>query len=371
MNLTAFFYSLTRQIIVIYLGATIITSCQQGTGKNSSKATATGKIKKEYSLSSPIIDEVYSYNDTLLFRLSTINKITPDSVHVYLEGNPVCTEKTNTKEFKISGIFSKVGRQNIRLVVQYNDSLSQTLTTRITVLSDIEPENLTYKLIRKFPHDEGNYTQGLIYYKGWLYEGTGRQNQSRLIRLDAETGKAVFERKLDNSIFGEGITIFGNKLYQLTYKNKIGFIYNLDNFELIRDFDLQTMEGWGLTTDGKELIVSDGSSVLYFYNPEYLNQTGQLDVAHNRGLVVNLNELEYVNGAIWANVYGDSYIVKIDAKTGKVLARLELESIFPAGLPRDIDHVLNGIAYNPVSQTFYITGKYWPYLYEIKIISPS
>ena len=108
--------------------------------------------------------------------------------------------------------------------------------------------------------------------------------------------------------------------------------------------------------------------MLYFYDPQYFNQVGQLDVCNNRGLVINLNELEYVDGAIWANIYGESFIVKIDAKTGKVIARLELESLFPPDMPRDYDHVLNGIAYNPETRTFYMTGKYWPWMYEIKII---
>jgi glutamine cyclotransferase len=128
------------------------------------------------------------------------------------------------------------------------------------------------------------------------------------------------------------------------------------------------MEGWGLTNDSVNLIVSDGSSVLYFYDPEYFTQVDQLDVCDNKGLATALNELEYVSDVIWANVYGKPFILKIDAKTGKVLASLNLETLFPKKMPRDMDHVLNGIAYNPDNNTYFVSGKYWPVMYEIRII---
>jgi len=148
----------------------------------------------------------------------------------------------------------------------------------------------------------------------------------------------------------------------------VGFVYNLETFELIRKFSMQTREGWGLTTDGQYLIVSDGSSLIYYYDREYFTQTNQLDVSDQKELVGKLNELEYVNGYIWANIYGKSWIVKIESKTGIIKAQIDLKNIFPKGMPVSYDYVLNGIAYNPDNNTFFITGKLWPVIYEIKIV---
>lgn len=365
MDLAAFFLTVVKDISYFSLTLSLISSCHTSPKiKNSSEEL---KPKKDFILTAPSIDEIYSYYDTVHFTLESPRQTEPDSVLIYLEGKYIHTEKVNPLDFNVNKIFSKVGRQNLRILVHYHDSLLQTLTTRITVLSDLDPELLTYKLIRKIPHNPNDFTQGFIYQNGWLYEGTGRRGLSSLKKLDPEDGSTKLERKMGESYFGEGITIFNNKIYQLTYRQKVGFIYDIQTFELIREFDLQTMEGWGLTTDGKSLIVSDGSSVLYFYDPEYLNQIGQLDVSHNKGLAINLNELEYVDGSIWANVYGESYIVKIDAETGKVLARLDLEALYPKEMEHDYDHVLNGIAYNPDSNTYYVTGKLWPLIYEIVI----
>ena len=368
MNITTFFLPVFKHVSFFYIAFSLIISCNRESQLNNHKTNSRPKTQKEFSVETPAMDEVFSSNNPVTFTLHSDNQIIPDSVKIYLEGKFIHTEKTSALNFVLENVFSKVGRQNFRIIVFYNDSLSQTLTTRVTALSDKEPATLSYRLIRKIPHDSGDYTQGLIYYNNWIYQGTGRPGSSTLKKINPKNGTVELERKMDKDIFGEGITILNHKIFQLTYRHKVGFVYDIASFELLREFDLQTMEGWGLTTDGKNLIASDGSSVLYFYDPEYFNQIKQLDVCHNRGLVTNLNELEYVDGAIWANVYGESYILKIDAETGAVIARLELESLFPKDIPRDYDHVLNGIAYNPSSHTFFITGKYWPLMYEIEIL---
>ncbi|MBA7552499.1 hypothetical protein ES705_45063 [subsurface metagenome] len=271
--------------------------------------------------------------------------------------------------FNLAGnsLTSRVGRQNLRIKVFYLDSLTQILTTRITVLSDEAPSAFRYRIVKQIPHDQEAFTQGLVYYDGLIYEGTGQHGKSRLMKIDPENGTILLERKLGNEFFGEGIVIYERNIFQLTYKSMLGFVYELESFEQIRQFDLQTAEGWGLTTDGHSLIVSEGSSMLYFYDPKYFNQVNHLDVCDNKGLVTSLNELEYVNGTIWANVYGEKFIVQIDAHTGIVIGKLDLTAIIPGDLPEEYSHVLNGIAYNPDNRTFYITGKLWPLIYEIEI----
>jgi glutaminyl-peptide cyclotransferase len=334
-------------------------------GLSSEKAI---KPTKEFTLVSPALDFVCSYTDSVFFKVEMANKsLHIDSTQVYISGRLITSESISPLTFIRKNIFEKVGRQGIRLVLYFNDSLSKSLSTQINVLSDMEPVKLNYSVLRSLPHQTDAYIQGLIWYKGFLYEGTGQRSHSRLMKLDPANGKVLKERKLDNEFFGEGITRWNNTIYQLTYLQKVGFVYDLETFEKIREFDLQTMEGWGLTNDEKSLIVSDGSSMLYFYDPEYFSQVNQIDVCDDKGLVVQLNELEYVDGYIWANVYGQTYIVKIDSRTGKVIARLDLEAIIPKGIPRDIDHVLNGIAYNPESHTYYVSGKLWPLMYEIRI----
>ncbi len=351
---------------ILFLIFILLITCNAGSKDHADMDAV--KPKKVFTLLEPSLDQVFSYDDTIHVEIVTEKKgIHPDSVHVYSGGILIAKEIISPLSFSRSSFFQRVGRQDIRLIVYYNDTLLQSLTTRITVLSDIEPEALSYSVIRKLPHDKDAYTQGLFFYRGFLFESTGQKGQSRLLKVDPQDGKILLDRHLGEEFFGEGITRWKEYIYQLTYQQKVGFVYDLESFRQVREFDLQTMEGWGLTNDEKSLIVSDGSSVLYFYDPEYYTQTGQLDVCDTRGLVTRLNELEFVQGFIWANVYGEPFIVKIDAESGKVVAKLDLSKLIPNDIPRDFDHVLNGIAYAPEKNTFYITGKLWPVMYEIQL----
>ncbi|MGD2035628.1 MAG: glutaminyl-peptide cyclotransferase, partial [Bacteroidales bacterium] len=324
---------------------------------------------KNYSLVSPSTDRVYAVGDTVEFAISPVKRsVDPDSVRIVADGKLICTDTLSGFRCPVNLLSDKYGKRNIRIKVFFSDSLTQILPLRIIVLPDTPPENLNYKVIRTIRHDPGSFTQGLVFYDGYIYEGTGRQGKSKIMKIDPSEGKIILERKLGDNFFGEGIAIYNDKIYQLTYRSMLGFVYDLETFEQIREFDLQTSEGWGLATDEKSLIVSDGSSSLYFYDPVYLAQTNQLDVCDNKGLIGRLNELEYVDGCIWANVYGEKYILKIDAKNGRVLAKLDLHGIYPEDIPDNYEFVLNGIAFNPGTKTFYVTGKLWPVLYEIRIL---
>lgn len=359
--------SRNKMLTILYLVLSLFIACNGG--PKDPKSIIELKPKKAFALSFPTIDYVYSFTDSIHFRISLNKKdIHPDSTLVFLGGREIIHETAFPLSFNRKSIFNKTGRQDLRIKICYNDSLSQTITTRVTVLSDVEPALLKYRIIRKIPHDPNAYVQGLFYYEDYLYESTGLKGKSRLIKIDPSTGKITMDRHLGDEYFGEGITRWNDQIFQLTYQQKVGFVYELASFEQIREFDLQTMEGWGLTNNNENLIVSDGSSVLYFYDPVYFSQTDQLDICDNRGLTTRLNELEYVEGIIWANIYGEPYLIKIDIKNGKVLAKLDLEALFPKDLIRDLDHVLNGIAYAPDRNTFFVTGKLWPEMFEIEII---
>jgi glutaminyl-peptide cyclotransferase len=343
-------------------------SCNPGS-ENVQEAPTSSNAKpgRVFTLRKPVSDKLVYYNDSIRFELEAGRQVEIDSLAIFIEGAKVYSTLSPSWAFTANGLFNRVGRQTMRIRLFYNEGTSQTLTCRIVVLSDTPPKTYQFKVLRTLPHNTGDFTQGLVYHKGYLYEGTGREYHSRIIKTDPSNGNTLLERKLDNRFFGEGITVVDDKLYQLTYRHKVGFVYDLESFELLREFELQTMEGWGLTYDGENLILSDGSSYLYFYDPEYIRQVRQLDVANNTGLVNNLNELEYVEGSIWANVYTRNIVVRIDPATGKVTGQLDLEELYPRDIPRDYDHVLNGIAYNPVSGTYFVTGKLWPVMYEIRI----
>ena len=231
----------------------------------------------------------------------------------------------------------------------------------------------TYEIINTFPHDPNAFTQGLIWIDGILYEGTGRYKQSTLRRVALDTGQVLQMKPLPPELFGEGITLFDDKIVQLTWQNGLGFVYNPKTFELIGQFTYPT-EGWGITHDGQQLIMSDGSATLYFWDPDTFTETGHVDVFDENGPVVRLNELEYINGEIYANIWQTDRIARIDPKTGRVTGWILLTDLLsPEELtnPSDMANgvaVLNGIAYDADNDRLFVTGKLWPKLFEIKVV---
>jgi len=265
---------------------------------------------------------------------------------------------------------SKMGQNTLRVQVFFNDSLNESHNLNLIILSDIIPRNYGYRVINNYPHDDQAYTQGLVFDGGWLYESTGLEGKSTVRIVDISTGKPHKMMPLAPQYFGEGIALFNDQIYQITYKSKVGFVYDKNTLSLIRSFDYQIREGWGLATDGKNLIMSDGSSQLFFIEPEYFTQVDQIRVFDNTGMIDSLNEIEYINGKILANVYGKSFIVIVDPATGKVLGKADFKDLIPKGFENDYGRVLNGIAYNPLTGHLYITGKNWPVLYEI-VLDPT
>ena len=231
-----------------------------------------------------------------------------------------------------------------------------------------ETEQSTFEIVNTFPHDRRAFTQGLQYHEGYLYESTGLYGESTLRQVELETGEAVRMHALRDDFFGEGITIFAGMVYQLTWQAGQGFIYNLDTFEVIGEFHYEG-EGWGLANDGRRVIMSDGSNRITFRDALSFDIVGEIDVYDDRGPVEMLNELAYINGEIWANVWYEDYIVVIDPATGWVTRRVDLTGLLQ---PEDQgDHrvdVLNGIAWDEANDRIFVTGKLWPVLYEISVV---
>ena len=225
---------------------------------------------------------------------------------------------------------------------------------------------LTYKVVASYPHDPDASTQGLVIDKGFLYESTGLYGKSSLRRVDLQSGDVSQLHKLPSRFFGEGVTVFGNRIIQLTWKSQVGFVYEKNSFKQQRVFSYPG-EGWGITHDGKNLIMSDGSATIRFLNPETFAEERRINVTDEKGPVTLLNELEYVKGTIFANVWKTDRIALIDPETGKVTGWLDLVGILPEESQGKGDiGVLNGIAYDADNEALYITGKRWPLLFRIE-----
>jgi glutaminyl-peptide cyclotransferase len=239
---------------------------------------------------------------------------------------------------------------------------------------DNTPALINYTVIQSLPHDTSSFTEGLLFHDGKLYESTGTEptmpadRRSLFGTVDPKTGRIEKKAELDrNKYFGEGIAFLNDKVYQLTWTTKIGFIYDARNFSKLGQFNIPVKEGWGMTTDGTHLIMSEGSSNISYVDPVSFQVVKILGVTDNNGPVSNINELELINGFLYANEWQSNYILKIDTASGKVVGRLDLSSLVNAAKTNNPEaDVLNGIAYDPSSGNIYVTGKLWPNIYEIK-----
>ena len=234
------------------------------------------------------------------------------------------------------------------------------------------PAVMSYTITNVYPHNTKSYTEGLEWHDSTLYESTGLAGESRLARVSLHTGSDIMKVDLDKKEFGEGITVLNGKIYQLTWEHGKCFVYDFKTFKKIKEFTYDG-EGWGMTNDGKYLIMNNSSNNLYYRDPETFKIVKTLGVYDNNGAVASINELEFVDGVIYSNIYQTNYIIKIDTATGKVIGKADFSYVLnryaPNAIPDDkqaTDEVLNGIAYDSVGKRFFITGKHWPKLFEVK-----
>lgn len=239
--------------------------------------------------------------------------------------------------------------------------------SREEVLSQTHTPVYKYEVVREYPHDTSSYTEGLFMHDGKLYESTGRYSKSKVIKSDLKTGKPYDQIDINDIYFGEGITILKDRVYHLTYKSNKGFIYDKDKLSTVGGFNYP-YQGWGMTTDGEHLIMSNGSSALLFLDPETLEEKKYLIVRDQESEVGFLNELEYIKGEVYANVWQSDFIVRISPETGEVLGWIDLNGLNPDPEKLKYPYVLNGIAYLEEEDLLLITGKCWPKLYAIKLV---
>lgn len=236
-----------------------------------------------------------------------------------------------------------------------------------------QPANLGYQLIKEYPHDTSCFTEGLQYVDGKFLESGGQYGQSNIRFSSLETGKPLKEVKLDKKYFGEGCTQLNGKIYQMTYQEKTCFVYDAATLKKLKEFNYNFGEGWGMTTDGKNLIISNGGSNIFYYDPETFKEVKRIGVSNQYGPVGKINELEFIKGFIYANIWTADQVIKINPESGSVVAVFNLEDLRGrAGIPQadmsseTAPEVMNGIAYDSAANRIFITGKYWPKLFEVK-----
>jgi len=308
-------------------------------------------------------------NQILKISISEKNGKPIKSVQFSIDDQKITSEGTSAS---ININDYKLGKHQITALVFYEDK-TEKVTNPVYFMADSSPDIYTYKIINIYPHDKEAYTQGLEYRNGYLYEGTGRKGTSFIRKVELETGKTLQQKDLDAAYFGEGITIFNNKIYQLTWQSGIGIVYDLETFEKEKEFKYtKSREGWGLTNNGEHLIKSDGTERIWFLNPETLIEESYIEAYTNKQKVEKLNELEFINGKIYANIWQKNSILIVNPASGKVEGVADLISL-KAKISQeqnlsDDDDVLNRIAFDKENNRMFVTGKHWSKLYEIELI---
>jgi glutaminyl-peptide cyclotransferase len=310
----------------------------------------------------------YIYGHTVSVNVKTkVKNGEIDTINLYY--NDSILRQTDQLDFTIKGLkINSLGKNYLRVTASKTDGIKNTRIISFNTVSDIEPNKLQYSVINDYPHNKKFYTQGLEFYNGYLYEGTGEKGSSGIFKINLPTGKILRQHMIDKQYFGEGITILNDKIYQLTYRSQKGFIYDIDNFSVVDSFQYSSKEGWGLTNDGHNLIMSNGTNELIWLDPSDFSEIKKIQTANNKEIINYLNELEYIDKKIYANVYTTNLIIIIDPKTGKVLSEINLEGIINMYKnPSDTIDYLNGIAYDAEKERLFVTGKWWPRLFEIEL----
>jgi glutamine cyclotransferase len=285
---------------------------------------------------------------------------------VDFDGVSIESWENPTTNVSFSFTVTKVGTYSFDLIATMKDGKQIKDERSLRVVSDIKPKRLKAKIIKPFSHNETSFTQGLEFEGGKLYEGTGLRGVSKVMEVNLETGESLRQQGLDANYFGEGITILNDKLYQLTWERGKCFVYDLQTLQILNEDKNYVGQGWGLCNNGTELIMSDGTENIYFRDPETFQEIRRIQVFSDEGPIPQLNELEYIDGKIYANVYQTNVVVSIDPETGKVFEIIQCNELVSQGRGSGVE--LNGIAQNDVDGKIYLTGKKWPLLFEVEFV---
>ncbi len=366
MYLRSFFIPLLLSVLIT--GGSPSCAGEQKPGAREKKPPARQSEPRSLKLTKPGFSEKIVAGEDFMVNLIWVDSAgVTDSVEVFLDAELALVLKSNILSAGISTKGVNPGTRRVRTIVHHGTGRKETHVTQITVLSDIVPQTYSYRIKNTYPHDIGAYTQGFEYNNGFFFEGTGQYGESTVRKTEMHTGQVLKARSLPGDIFGEGITILNGKIFQITYRSQVGFVYDLENFELLQKIYYQNQEGWGLTNNGEQVIMSDGTNNIYFMDPEYFHVIRKVEVMDNTGTVDALNELEWIEGKIWANRYLTDEIVIIDPESGRVEGKINMEGLLrPEDKHPKID-VLNGIAWDKENSRLFVTGKHWPKVFEVEV----
>ena len=334
---------------VVFLFTLLIFNCQSS-------------VNKDFKINISSSDKIISNGDNIKIVIESKSGQAIDSAAYYLNEKEVDSE-TTLKELKL-------GENSARVKI-YSNGVEHSINKSFDVYSNKKPKIMTYEIIKEYNHDQNAYTQGLEFYGNSLYESTGLNGKSSLRKVDLNTGEILKVINLNYEYFAEGLTILNDKIFQLTWRNKIGFVYDLD-FNKIGSFDYnKSIEGWGLTNDGEYIYKSDGTSKIWRLNPDTLEEIDFIDVMTDKSRIRNINELEYFNGKIYANTYQQNrdVIIIINPKDGAVESVIDFSGIRNRGSKTPETDVMNGIA--ELNGRLFVTGKNWNKLFEVKIYSKN
>lgn len=322
------------------------------------------------TFSTPNQGDNFNIGDEIHIKLDVPANTKVDSV-IYLLDGKLLSKHANADSILLPSKNLQLGYRMISAIVTQGDK-KDTINTNIVLKTNLVPKQLSYKVLSSFPHDTSAYTEGLAFVDGKLLESTGEKGASELKYVDLKSGKTLQRTKLDPQYFGEGSLKIGDKIIMLTWQENLGFIFDAKTFKQIGTFPYQnSREGWGLTFDGKNILRTDGTNRIWSMNPTTFKEESYLEVYDNNGQVNNLNELEFINGKIYANVYLTNKIVIINPTTGVVESQIDLTALVPKNFYKTTDeiqnNVLNGIAWDAKGKRLFVGGKKWPKLYQIEI----
>lgn len=317
---------------------------------------------------SPEAGSMVRSGNPLLLKLDVPDSQSPVDSIIYTIDGALVSSMLNSDSVTLDTDTFVFGNKTLSARV-YKDGRETVAHSNIVIVPQA-PRYYSFRVVNEYPHDPNAFTQGLEYHNGYLYESTGQYHgKSSLRRTNPETGEVLKKINLADRFFGEGLTIVGDRIIQLTWMENTGFVYDLQTFDKIREFQYgQAKEGWGICFDGERLIMSDGTNRLYFLNKDTYEEEYTVDVFNHQGPRKSLNELEYIDGKVFANVYGEDIIVIINPTTGAIEGEINLLGIYPEKDKLDHDNELNGIAYDRETNRLFVTGKNWAKLFEIELI---
>lgn len=340
--------------------ATILLALALGSCGNSQK-----EKESYFSFDENTLKPLYKSDEKVVLDLLNPENKTIDSVVYFANNEKVSSIKGNGKfTFDLNG--KKLGYQNLKALV-YFEGDTVSANTRVEVASNIVPKLLNYTVVNSYPHEVKAFTEGFEFFRDTLIESTGQNGNSYFAKIDYKTGKTIKKVDLDQQYFGEGITVINNKIYQLTWQNNEGFIYDANTMKKIKSFKYDKMvEGWGMTNDGKHIYQSDGTEKIWKMDPETQKLVDFVNVYTNDSKIKSVNELEWIDGKIYGNIWQKDAVAVINPQTGAVEAVLDLTGL-RAKVTNPEAEVLNGIAYNKKTKTIFVTGKNWNKTFEIKV----